>query len=219
MKQFTIIFLAAAILITAFFLLSPPPSGDSSVTLPWQIEAHDDGTSTIFGITLGATTFSRAGEILGINREVAVLVDSDDRASLEMYYGYFRSGPLAGKLIISADASPQLAAQIAKQSGNGEFLGTGSRRFNLELHHLGDEKLLVNSIVFIPSSNLDAEVIMGRFGEPEQLITAAESQHYLYPAKGLDVVLNEEGKETLQYVAPGNFERLRQPLQKFLAEQ
>ena len=36
--------------------------------------------------------------------------------------------------------------------------------------------------------------------------------HWLYPVKGLDVVVREEGKEVLQYVAPREFERLARPL-------
>ena len=219
MKQFSIIFIVAALVITAFFLLSPPPTGESSVSLPWQIESHSNGTSTVFGITLGATTLSQAGNILGINREVAVLIDKNDHASLEMYYSHFRSGPLAGKLVITADASAQMAAQIAEQSSAGEFLSTGSRRFSLGFNELGsDGDLLVKTIVFIPSSNLDRQVIEGRFGKAAQVITVEQSQHFLYPEKGLDVVLNKEGKETFQYIAPKDFELLRQPLQQFLVQ-
>ena len=135
-----------------------------------------------------------------------------------MYYGHFRSGPLAGKLIITADTTPQRALKIAEQVADGEYLGTGSRRFNLgveELKRNGD--LSVKTLTFIPSSHLDADVIKKRFGAPAQIITIEQSQHFLYPGKGLDIVLNEKGKETLQYIAPKNFELLRQPLQRYLS--
>jgi hypothetical protein len=36
--------------------------------------------------------------------------------------------------------------------------------------------------------------------------------HLLYPPLGLDVVVDGDGKELLQYVAPRDFERLRAPL-------
>jgi hypothetical protein len=38
--------------------------------------------------------------------------------------------------------------------------------------------------------------------------------HLLYPEKGLDVVVDSDGKELLQYVAPRNFAELREPLHK-----
>ena len=34
----------------------------------------------------------------------------------------------------------------------------------------------------------------------------------LYPKQGLDVVVDKDGKELLQYVAPQQFARLREPL-------
>ena len=38
--------------------------------------------------------------------------------------------------------------------------------------------------------------------------------HLLYPDKGLDVVVDGNGKELLQYVAPRDFAELREPLNK-----
>lgn len=219
MKQLSIILLSAALIVGLFFILKPTPTNQPATNLPWQIERHADGTSTVFGITLGTTSFDRAGEILGINREVAVIIGKDDRASLEMYYSHFRAGPLAGKLVITADASPELSARLAEQSATSEYLGTGSRRFNLELQDIDSgDQVKVQAITFIPSTQLDADIIEGRFGKPDQLVAAEKSRHYLYPELGLDIVLNEEGKETLQYVAPRDFELLRQPLQSILVQ-
>ena len=43
--------------------------------------------------------------------------------------------------------------------------------------------------------------------------------HLLYPDKGLDVVVDSEGKELLQYVAPKDFALLREPLLKAVVSQ
>jgi len=37
-------------------------------------------------------------------------------------------------------------------------------------------------------------------------------QHLLFPELGLDLLLDEKGKELLQYVDPTEFGKLRQPL-------
>jgi hypothetical protein len=43
--------------------------------------------------------------------------------------------------------------------------------------------------------------------------------HLLYPQQGLDVVVDGNGKELLQYVAPRNFASLREPLRAAVAVQ
>ena len=54
-----------------------------------------------------------------------------------------------------------------------------------------------------------------RFGEPgERLVVSEKRVHLLYPDKGLDVVVDGNGKELLQYVAPRDFAELREPLNK-----
>lgn len=60
-------------------------------------------------------------------------------------------------------------------------------------------------MTFIPSINLDEEVIRTRFGEPDQRTELEGVVHFLYPEKGLDVVIIEEGKEVIQYVVPRDF--------------
>ena len=50
----------------------------------------------------------------------------------------------------------------------------------------------------------------GEFGTV--LVVSETRVHLLYPEKGLDVVVDAEGKELLQYVAPRDFALLREPL-------
>ena len=42
--------------------------------------------------------------------------------------------------------------------------------------------------------------------------------HLLYPMQGLDVMVDKDGKELLQYVAPQQFAHLRDPLVAELVE-
>ncbi|UTW45891.1 hypothetical protein KFE80_02990 [bacterium SCSIO 12696] len=214
MKSLTIVILTAAFVVGAFFLFKPEPAGNGSrITPPWNIAVHEDGSSSVFGIQLGETQFVDAAQLLGWDREVAVLIGNDDIASLEMYYSRFHSGAFTGKLVVASNASPQIAAQLAEQSAGGEYLGTGSRRFDVELSQLdSNQELVVKTLSFIPTINLDEEIIEGRFGKATEIIKLGDSRHFLYPEKGLDIALNPNGKETLQYIAPKHFHLLRQPL-------
>ncbi len=72
---------------------------------------------------------------------------------------------------------------------------------------------IIISLTFIPSVNLDEEVILTRFGEPEKRVALSGVTHFLYPAKGLDIALHADLKEVLQYVKPEAFQQLVEPLQ------
>ena len=71
----------------------------------------------------------------------------------------------------------------------------------------------IKAISVIPTVNLDEATVIQRFGQPGERLAVSEKRvHLLYPDKGLDVVVDGEGKELLQYVAPRNFALLREPL-------
>ena len=75
------------------------------------------------------------------------------------------------------------------------------------------DKLPIRAISVIPTVNLDEATIVQRFGEPgERIVVSEKRTHLLYPKLGLDVVVDKDGKELLQYVAPQQFARLREPL-------
>lgn len=215
MKKILIILIVLATAFTAYHFLKPELSEVPTTGLPWQIDVRDDGTSDVFGINLGATTFKEAATQFGIDYEIAVMIDQQDNANLEMYYSHFKSGPLAGKLVISAKADPSMVTYLAENAIESEYLGTGARKFTLaqDMMNIG-ETLLVSDLTFLPTASLDAEVIEKLFGKPDQIINRGESHHYLYAAKGVDVILNDKGKETLQYIAPRDFHRLLVPLEQ-----
>jgi hypothetical protein len=76
------------------------------------------------------------------------------------------------------------------------------------------DNLPIKAISVIPTVNLDEATVVQRFGPPgERLVVSERRVHLLYPDKGLDVVVDADGKELLQYVAPRNFALLRDPLQ------
>ena len=62
---------------------------------------------------------------------------------------------------------------------------------------------------------LDEATLIERFGTPgERLPVSSERVHLLYADKGLDIVVDAQGKELLQYVPPRDFARLREPLRQ-----
>lgn len=193
------------------------PTVALSQGLPWQIALDADGASTVFGITLGKSRLADAVEILGQDMDMAIIAAPGMLGSLEMYYGHYRAGILTGKLILQAEVSESQLSQWRSRAIRQKIMATGEAR---KITLLPDDvaqalQSVIEGITFVPSVGLDNEIVIGRFGEPDERIRTAEGvEHYLYGKLGLAVTVSEEVKDVMQYVAPENFSRLRQPLKQ-----
>jgi len=183
--------------------------------LPWQIEILPDGSTEVFGLHVGSSRLSDAIEILGSDMDLAIIAAADEPGNLEMYYGHYKAGLLSGKLILQTHASEQDIKRWSDNSPKFDYMASGLAKKHIllddDLPQVLDQVII--SLTFIPAVNLDEEVILARFGEPETRIRLSEVTHYLYPQKGLDIALHENSKEVLQYVSPDAFQQLVQPLQ------
>ncbi|WP_299769264.1 hypothetical protein [uncultured Pseudoteredinibacter sp.] len=181
--------------------------------LPWQIEQFEDGSSEVFGLRLGQTTLAQALEIIGKDSESAIVIDQQNNASLESYISHYKAGPLQGKLILLVDIPASQLQQMIQNLEHGDYMASGARKLlPTESDWQLAQQASIAGISFIPAINLDDGIINNRFGTPETQLHSEELTHYLYPQKGLDIALSENGKEVLQYIAPRQFHKLSQPL-------
>jgi hypothetical protein len=187
--------------------------GDTPVTgLPWQIDKLPNGNTRVFGITLGQTTLGEAIELLGNDMDLAIIAAPGEAGSLEAYYSHYSAGPITGRLILIMDITPDELAALRER----EFHDRGTRRYHLHPDDLQAAfRAPVGIITFLPSFNLDEDIVQGRFGMPDEVIQVNEQQkHLLYPGKGLDLILNSDSKELLQYLQPQAFSEHRAGLQQ-----
>ncbi|MGB5337902.1 MAG: hypothetical protein WBO06_02280 [Gammaproteobacteria bacterium] len=180
--------------------------------LPWQIDILPGGGTRVFGITLGRTTLGEAIKQLGDDMDLAIIAAPHETGTLEAYYSHHSFGPITGKLIIVLDIAPDALSPLRERA----FQDGGSRRYRL---HPDDLPLAyrapVKIIHFMPSFNLDEEIAQARFGTPAEIIPVhAQQKHLLYPDKGLDLILNADDKEVLQYLSPDKFSAHRDLLQQ-----
>ena len=214
-KLLSLLFLLS-MLIAAYILLKPVEDDAAGVIegLPWQIESLLDGSSRVFGVTLGQSTLAETREQMGDDMELAIIVvDVDDRG-LEMFYKRYTAGVFTGKLIVAADIAPDVLQQFLERASKVEYLQSGARKFHL---NAADRKIAyqapVKSITFIPSIDIDEHNAIKHFGTPAKTIRRDDKvAHLLYPGKGLDLIINPQGKDVLQYVAPRDFAQLLEPL-------
>ncbi|MGD8842164.1 MAG: hypothetical protein PVJ83_01705 [Gammaproteobacteria bacterium] len=219
-----IVFSLLTILVVVFVaaLLLRPHDGDLQPLegLPWQIESLEDGASRVFGVTLGRDTLGSAREHLGPDMELAIVVSGDEAGALEMYYGHYRAGPFNGKLVLAGELDEATLLQLRQRAGAPKYLDSGARKYHLQPEDLSiGYAAPVVTMTFIPSVALDEEIARTRFGPPQETVRTGDgSTHLLYPALGLDLMLNERHRGVLQYVAPRDFARLRAPLPSPSAE-
>jgi len=187
---------------------------DPNSNLPWQIETDGQGGSAVFGLKPGASTLAEVRRQLGAEPDVAIIAEPNEAGALEAYYSQVPLGFVLAKVVVTLDASPEQLAAMRQRALQSKNMESATRKITLHPDDLAAAELLpVRAISVIPTVNLDEATVVQRFGPPgERLVLAEQRVHLLYPQKGLDVLVDGEGKELLQYVAPRDFARLREPL-------
>lgn len=205
-----------AVVVLTLFLPHPEADrgGPAVQGLPWQIESLPDGRSRVFGLTLGSSTLDEARTKLGADMQVAIVAAPGETGALEAFIEDAVLGAVTGKLILTADADVATLQAMRERAGKSEYMESTTRKYSLHADDLERAyRAPIRAIAFIPSVNLDEQIVLQRFGPPAERIRVSEqTEHFLYPGKGLDLVLDAKGKELLQYVAPRNFAALREPL-------
>jgi hypothetical protein len=215
-----LLFAALAIIIAiivAPMFMSPSPDnrvGKPVEGLPWQIDVLPDGNSRVFGLTTGNSTLNDARARFGDDGEIAIVAAPDEAGSLELYYRDVMLGAVTGKVIVTAAITPDVLAAMRQRTTRTQYMNSNTKKSELASQDVAIAYAApIRAIAVIPVINLDEAMIVQRFGVPAERVRASEhTEHFLYPDRGLDVVLDTEGKELLQYVAPRDFARLREPL-------
>lgn len=203
-------------LIVPFFI---PGAGqkegvDPNANLPWQVAVDDRGESTVFGLTPGTSTLGDVRRQFGDELEVAIVAEPNEVGLLEGYYAQVALGFVLAKVIVTVDAKNEAISEMRERALKAKHMDSTTRKITL---HPDDraaaEGLPIKAISVIPTVNLDEATVIQRFGQPgERLVVSASRVHLLYPRLGLDVMVDADGKELLQYLAPRQFSLLSEPL-------
>lgn len=205
---------AALLLLGAFtFIRFPdtPPAPQNAAPMPWEIEMLADGESRAFGLRLPFATLGDALRLLGSDVEVALMQQTGQPASLEAYYSRINAGPLTGSMILALAANPEQIAAMQQRARKPQILQSGAKKQALAAEDMDFALALpILGISFLPAASLDAELVIARFGRPDERVRLSETVEQLfYASKGLSITLDDKGKDVLQYVAPRDFARLR----------
>ncbi|MDD5297820.1 MAG: hypothetical protein PHU46_12990 [Rhodocyclaceae bacterium] len=217
-KKLLFIILAVTLAALALpFVYRPAATTQPGPGLPWEVEALADGNSRVFGLVLGKSTLAETTERLHFEPQLAIIAGAEGEAgTLEAYFDSVSLGFITGKMVVTASLSPEALLAMQKRAVKMESQASGAHRFVLGKADWQVASVArINSISLLPSASLDEAIVLSRFGRPsERLKTSETNEHFLYPERGLDVSLDSQGKNVLQYVPPAQFSRLREPLVK-----
>lgn len=191
--------------------LGPAPPATATVPLqgaPWQIERPAAGQTRVFGLGLPGSTLGETRQRWREELKLALMTGRDGSVALEAYLEKFETGGVGGRLLLAFDAPPEALARW-REALPGTPTESGGRQHALTDAALADLAASpLAGLSFIPAAQLDAGILSARFGPPAERIDGGERlEHWLYPALGLAVVLDAQGRDVLQYVAPSDFER------------
>lgn len=192
-----------------------PGKEPRDVRLPWQITVTDGGGLQVLGVELGRTTLGEAELAFSEPSEVSLFIQEDGERVVEAYFDSVDISGIRARIVIVMALSEAQLASMYERGVRLANMGGGRRKVTLADEDMARLKQLpIGSMTYIPRASLDEKLVEARFGQPAERIAEPEGAtvHWLYPDKGLDVALDPEGSEVLQYVRPGDFDRIRSPL-------
>jgi hypothetical protein len=196
--------LVIAVTVTVL-LRTPPEPGGAPRDLPWQVEVLGDGSTRVFDMTLGESTLADLSAKLGNPRGLALFESPDGSISLEAYFGTVELGPFSAKLVANLAATAEELGMLLDHSKHVETTPSGSIKYLLpeNLAHEQQQRV-INALTYIPSySSLDTVTLRQHFGDPAREVRLdGKRVRWFYPSTGVDILIDEEGKEVIQYQLP-----------------
>lgn len=205
--------LAVTVLILAAAMLLAPEPTEQPRYLPWDIVVDAQQQMTVFGLTLRRSTLQQAEQRFGEEAEVTLFA-KDGNKMVEAFFNSVTLTQIRAKVVITMDLDEETLEGYFQRGVRMAKLGDHSYKVTLGSEDMADlYQQPIGVITYMPKATLTDELIQQRFGEPQQKIVESElGTHWLYPEKGLDLLLAESGKAVLQYIAPSQFDLLLLPL-------
>lgn len=211
-----IIIFAIILFISFAILLTPSVKKQAPIErmYPWNIQVDNEGLTQVFGVTVGKSTWLEVNKHFNKYGKLAVFDDGNGRLSLEGFLGDITVSGITGRIILKLEADQELLKQLMQGARKHSAQKSGAIRYTIDHGQRRDIiNLPVISLTFIPVVDLDPELIKQRFGQPDRIITMPSGvQHFIYRHTGLDIILDNNGKEVLQYIVPADIQSIIRPL-------
>ena len=183
---------------------------------PWKATVTADAFTRVLDLDIGKATFKEIMFKLKLLAEPALFETKDGKLSLEAYFGKKRFGALDARLIVEMDADQTLLKQMLDDKvGDREATPSNLWKYKISVKSTKiANDLRVWRLIYLPVSDYGIKQ-MSFFGEPEEKLKVSDTAEYwLYPTRGMALLYDTAGKEIFYYVAPKEFQRLKDSLPK-----
>jgi len=215
-KKILLSIVVISVLALAAAMLLPggrPPDRDPA--LPWKIGVGRHGLTQVLGLELGTSSLADAQERFAETGLTNLFRSPEGDLSIEVFFDKIYLSGLKADIVLTLEVPEEVALEMLKRGIRSAGLGDGSKKVTLAPRDI--ERLStapVAAITYIPATDLEPALLEQLFGRPSRRIRedSSATAHWLYPDRGLDVVVNLDGREVFQYVDPRKMERLTDPL-------
>ena len=214
MKKTLKITLSLAVVALVLWLLFGTQSGrnpdadNALVPMPWNITTFDDGSSEVFDVRLGTTTFGDVMDRWAMPDNIGLFAKGRTPVSVEVWYSNAKTGPMRAGVVLTLEASQgEMEAMMNRSTGQK---GSKSGDMHFILADEDEQKLrekVVDTLTYIPAyRGLEAEYFQEHLGQPAATFRESENAiSWYYPDRGLTLTIDDDGKDIFQYQKPGNF--------------
>ncbi|EGV52375.1 hypothetical protein [Candidatus Endoriftia persephone] len=214
--------LAATLVAVSLAVMLPGGKApDAEPKLPWRISLDALGNSRVFGLTLGKSTLADARHLLRDEGKVSLFISKGEAPVLEAYFERMALSGLKADFVFVLEADESQLQGFYERGARIARTTEMTSKVDLAFEDMQQvAQLPIKLINYIPVTNLDEALIRSRFGEPDSQIPEGDSgvMHWIYPAQGLSISLNPEGKEVLQYTNPAAIETLIESIKNNAAQ-
>lgn len=192
-----------AIGLTVILMFMPPSSKDLPKTaLPWNSQYNANNQLEALGLTINKSTAMDAKPYFGEDIEVKIFSQKDEsQKSAEIYFSNVTFSNIRGTVAFGIDVSAEKLDQMYSRSIKTTVTALGNRE--LTPQQADAQELMqqpIRLITLIPKTQLTERSIKMRFGEPQRIETQSDGiDHWFYPEKGLEILLDHESSDALQY--------------------
>jgi hypothetical protein len=217
-RKYILGIVAAALLgFVGVMLLMPPTIDRGADRLPWRAAIGPAGRSQAFGFTLGETSLAEVRRVFGEDGALSLFHNPDrpEPFAVEAYFEQIYLQRLRADFVVALDLDQATLGQMYDRGLRISQLESGAKK--VKLNPADAETLAgraIRSIAYLPQARLPETLLERRFGKPEARRTEPKTGivHWLYPARGMDIARDPNGKVVIQYVNLADFDALRAPL-------
>ena len=195
------ILLASLTVYGVFYLVTRDLEMPKNQSMPWQSYVNDEHHTVVFDLVIGQSTLSDAMRLFGSEVEASLFENDDKNPTLEAYFSSTKVGGLSAKVILNLAIDAQRLDYLNHHIDETDQLPTGNRKTtykpSVETEMLD---LVITSLTFIPSADLEKTTIKRLFGQPEHIQIHDETiEYWYYSTKGLRIIVDQDGKEILEF--------------------